>query len=147
MAAVVVQRAPDRRCTPADESAPTSVLRWSVETDGAEAGCAQPARKTASASGTESATAALCLVIAIGRPPWMVAVVGTSRRREADTEAGVEPARRGPAMEAPVESVPSTVAPRAEPRTTPPNAVTEGRRLHVGFPRNDVVPENARGSC
>jgi len=81
----------------------------------------------------------------------MVAVVGTGRRREADTEAGVEPARRGPALEAPVESVPSTVAPRAEPRakpwTTPPNAVTEGRRLHIGFLRNDVVQENARGSC
>jgi hypothetical protein len=155
VAAVVVQRAPDRRCTPADESAPTSAPRLLVETDGAEAGCAQPAQKTASASGTESATAALCPVTAIGWPPWMVAVVGTGRRRGAGTEAGVEPARRGPALEAPVELVPSMVAPRAEPRmaprakpwTTPPNAVTEGRRLHVGFPRNDVVQENARGSC
>ena len=43
-----------------------------------------------------------------------------------------------------MESVPSTVAPRAERRLTPPNAVMEGRRLHVRVPRNDVVQENAR---
>ena len=69
----------------------------------------------------------------------MVAVVGTCRRRGAGTLAGVEPARRGPALEALVESVPPTVVPLAEPRMIPPNAVTEGRRLHVGVPRNDVV--------
>jgi len=126
---------------------PTSAPLLLVEMDGAEADCAQPARGTVSASGTESATVALCPVTAIGWPPWMVAVVGTGRHRGVGTEAGVEPARRGPALEAPVESVPSTVAPRAKPRTTPPDAVTEGRRLHVGVPRNDVVQENARGSC
>jgi len=107
--------------------------------DGAEADFAQPAQETVSASGIGSATATLCPVTAIGWPPWMVAVVGTGRRRGAGTLARVEPARQGPALEAPVELVPSTVVPRAEPRMTPPNAVTEGRRLHVGVPRNDVV--------
>jgi len=148
---LVVQGALGRRSTPAAESTPTSTLRWLVEMDGTEVGCAQPAQETAPASGTGSATAALCPVTAIGWPPWMVAVVGTGRRHGVGTEAGVEPARQGPALEALVESVPSTVAPRAEPRmaprakpwTTPPNAVTEGRRLHVGVPRNDVVLENA----
>ena len=147
VAVAMVQRAQGRRSTPATESAPTSAPRWLVEMDGAEAGCAQPAQVTASASGTESATAALCPETAIGWPPWMVAVVGTVRRRGAGAEAGVEPARLGPALEALVESVHSTVAPRAKPWTTPPNAVTEGRRLHVGVPRNDVVQENAWGSC
>ena len=147
VAAVVEQRALGGRSTPAAESVPTSAPLWLVETDSAEADCAQPARETVSVSGTGSATAALCPMTAIGWPPWMVAVVGTGRRRGAGTEAGVEPARRGPALEAPVESVPSTVAPRAKPWMTPPNVVTEGRRLHVGVPRNDVVQENARGSC
>ena len=139
MVAVVVQRVRGRRSTPVAEPAPTSVPRWLVEMVGVEADYAQPAWETVSASGTGSATAALCRETAIGWPPWMVAVVGMDRRRGAGTLAGVEPARRGPALEAPVESVPSTVAPRAEPWMTPPNTVTEGRRLHVGVPRNDVV--------
>jgi len=82
---VVVQRAPGQRSTPAAELVPTSAPQWLVEMDGAEVGCAQPAWGTASASGTVSATAALCPVTAIGWPPWMVAVVGTGRRRGADT--------------------------------------------------------------
>ena len=120
-----------------------------------EADYTQPARETALASGTVSATAALCLETAIGWPPWMVAVVGTDRRRGVGTLAGVEPARRGPMLEVPVESMPSTVVPQAEPRmalraelrTTPPNAATEERRLHIGVPQNDVVQENAWDSC
>ena len=147
MAAVVEQRAPGRRSTPAAESVPTSTPLWLVEMDDVEAGCAQPAQVTASASGTGSATAALCPVTAIGWPPWMVAVVGTGRHRGVGTEVGVESARQGPALEALVESVPSTVASRAKPWTTPLNTMTEGRRLHLSVLRNDVVQENARGSC
>jgi len=72
----------------------------------------------------------------------MVAVVGTGHRRGAGTLAGVEAARSGPALEVSVESVPSTVvpqvepwmAPRAEPRTTPPNVMMEERGLHVDVP-------------
>ena len=109
---------------------PTSTPRWSVETDDVEADCAQPARETASASGTGLATTALCLVTAIGWAPWMVAVVGTGRHHGAGTLVGVEPTRRGSALEVSVELVPSTVAPRAKPRMTPSNAATEERRLH-----------------
>ena len=119
-----------------------------METHSAEADCVQPARETASASGTGSTTTALCLVTAIaGWPPWMVVVVGTGRRHGAGTLAGVEPAMRGPALEAPMESVPSTVVPRAEPQMTPPNAATEKRHLHVGVPRNDVLQGNIWDSC
>ena len=142
VAAVVKQRAPGRRSTLAHEATLISAM---VGGDGRRRG--QSAQETASASGTGSATVALCPETAIGWPPWMVAVVGTGRRRGVGTEAGVEPARRGPALETPVESVPSTMAPRAKPWTTPPNVVTEGRRLHVGVPQNDVVEKNVWGSC
>jgi len=74
----------------------------------------------------------------------MVAVVGTDRRRGAGTLARVEPARRGPALEAPVESVPSTVVPRTEPQTTPLNAVMEGQRLHVGVPETTSYRKTPR---
>jgi len=86
-----------------------------------------------------SAIAALCPKTAIGWPPWMVALVGTGRRRGAGTLAGVESARRGLA--------PSIVVPRMEQRTTTPNAATEERRLHVVVPRNDAVQENTWDSC
>lgn len=54
--------------------------------------------------------------------------------------AGVELAMQGPVLEASVESVPSVVvlrvepreAPQTKPRMTPPNTTMEERRLHIG---------------
>ena len=71
----------------------------------------QPTRETALVLGTGSATTALCLVTAISWPPWMVAVVGMGCRHGVGILAEVELARQGPVLEAPVESVPSTVVP------------------------------------
>jgi hypothetical protein len=40
----------------------------------------------------------------MGWPPWMVAVVGMDHSRGVGTMAGLEPAIRGPALGAPMES-------------------------------------------